>query len=159
MRTFRIAALSAAMLGIAGCVNHGDLTGSRSAEQDLAASCRHWDALAASGADAEAASIAKECWEDLAIGRQQDEEMQQNLARDAMKSAGESLKATGEDMQATADRFGATAAEIGATPLPRPPDIGPPVDLLHFYDVPGIHPEPPGYCATTLLGQTMACPH
>jgi hypothetical protein len=48
-----------ATLWIAGCADLHDLTGSRNTEENMAASCRNWDAMARAAAHPDAATIAR----------------------------------------------------------------------------------------------------
>jgi hypothetical protein len=211
MRTFRKAALCAIALGIAGCVNYGNITESRNLEQDTAASCRRWDAMAYTAAhpdeativehdrlvkkaaDLEASAVglhgqaldaaikeiaqaqidadavydakgkqevADSCWAMLGVAREQNRAGEQELQTRSLEALGNGLQSMGNDMRATADAYRAGAAAIAASPPPLPPPpIAPSSTLLDL----GAHylrpPSVPGYCMTTPIGLTMACPH
>jgi hypothetical protein len=59
MPRLRIALLWGAALSIGGCADLSDLTGSRQAEENIAARCRNWDAMARAAAYPDAATIAR----------------------------------------------------------------------------------------------------
>jgi hypothetical protein len=157
MRTFRRGALCAIALGIAGCVN--DATESRNPEQNTTAACL--DAMVAAAADpdeaAQAEHVADNCRAmTLGVAGGQNRAVEQELQTQSLETIGRSLQSAGDDMRATADAYRAGAAAIAASMPPLPPTPAPiqPLDLGYIRP-----PSVPGYCLTTPIGLTMACPH